>query len=141
MKDFQKWVIAALAGAVLGFGAQSVLAVGFRKARNAEFLAEALSSLRQARQAVQAHKQAKGSWPRGVEALSKAGFLSAEDPPFERLRGSARWVSRYDGQGGFLYVSTTGKVYLNTDLKREKFSPADWKRLKESDALLPGTLY
>ncbi len=141
MKELQKAVLAALVGGMLGFGIQSVLSIGFRYTRNAEFLAEALGSLQEARTAIRLYHAQKGRWPADSNQLVQAGLLDANNPPIERLRGSARWVGRFDGQGGFLYLSATGQIYLNTDLRREKFTPADWKRLKEADMLLAGTLY
>jgi hypothetical protein len=70
-----------------------------------------------------------------------AGFWSPELPPVERLRGSADWVSAYDGEGGFLYLSTTGQIYLNTDLTREKLRGEDIRKLETGDLVPPGAFF
>ena len=70
-----------------------------------------------------------------------AGFWSPVQPPSERLRGSADWVGAYDGDGGFVYLTATGQIYLNTDLTREKLRSADIRMLETGDLVPPGTFF
>ena len=130
MKELPKVFILLLAGFMAGFGFQSVLAIGFRKARNAEFVAEAASRLGALRAKIQGFKDQKGRYPRDAAEMQAAGFWSPEQPPRERLRGGCQWVSSFDGEGGFLYLSPTGQLFLNTDLSREKLRSADREKLK-----------
>lgn len=141
MKDLPKLLISLLAGLVLGFGTQSVAAIGFRKMRTAEFLAGAQAQVLGLRAKVQAFKAEKGRYPKDAAEMQAAGFWTAAQPPVERLRGSGAWVSVFDGQGGFLYLSATGMIHLNTDLKREKLRKADKQLLQTGDLLPPGTFF
>jgi len=138
MKQLPKVFILLLAGFMAGFGFQSVLAIGFRKARNAEFVAEAASRIGSLRGKIQAFKVEKGRYPKDAAEMQSAGFWSPDLPPRERLRGGCQWVSQFDGEGGFLYLSATGQLYLNTDLAREKLRSADREKLRDlvtADAL------
>lgn len=138
MKDLPKVVILLLAGFMAGFGFQSVLTIGFRKARNAEFVAEAASRVGALRAKIQGFKAQKGRYPKDAAEMLAAGFWTADQPPRERLRGGSQWVSAFDGEGGFLYLSATGQLYLNTDLAREKLRSVDREKLKDlvtADAL------
>lgn len=139
MKDLPKVFILLLAGFMAGFGFQSVLAIGFRKARNAEFVAEAAARLGGLRSKIQAFKAEKGRYPNDAAEMLAAGFWTVASPPRERLRGGSQWVSEFNGEGGFCYLSPTGKLYLNTDLSREKLRRVDREKVKD---LVPvGTLY
>jgi hypothetical protein len=141
VKELPKLLIVAVAAFACGFAFQSVLAVTFRKARTAVFLAEADAQVRGLREKVAAFKRAHGRVPRGPAEMVAAGFWSPSQPPVERLRGSADWVGAFDGEGGFLYVSSTGRIYLNDDLKREKMRATDIRALETGDLLPPGTFY
>jgi hypothetical protein len=138
MKQLPKVIILLLAGFIAGFGMQSILAITFRKARNAEFTAEAAGLIGVLRGKVAAFQAQKGRYPRDAAEMQAAGFWSVAEPPFEHFLGASRWVSAYDGEGGFLYLSATGQIFLNTELSREKLRWADRDRVR---ALLPpGTL-
>jgi hypothetical protein len=141
MKELPKVLILVLAGFACGFAAQSVLAVGFRKMRTAEFLAYAQAEVHGLRKKVEAFKTQKGRFPKDAAEMAAAGFWSPAEPPVERLRGSGAWVTAYDGEGGFVYLSATGQIYLNTDLKREKLRHADQELLMHGDLLPPGTFF
>jgi hypothetical protein len=141
MKELPKVFILLLAGFACGFAAQSVLAIGFRKMRTAEFLAHAEAEVHGLRAKIDAFKAQKGRYPKDAGEMAAAGFWSPERPPVERLRGSGQWVSAFDGEGGFVYLSVTGQVYLNTDLKREKLRNADMDKLLHGDLLPPGTFF
>jgi hypothetical protein len=138
MKQLPKVIILLLAGFVAGFGFQSVLAITFKKFRNAEFVSESAGLIGVLRGKLAAFEAQKGRYPRDVAEMQAAGFWTVADPPFEHFLGGSRWVTQYDGEGGFLYLSATGQVFLNTELSREKLSWADRDRVR---ALLPpGTL-
>jgi hypothetical protein len=141
VKELPKLLILLLAGFVAGFGTQSVLAITFRKARSAVFLAEAGAQIRGLRAKVAAFKTVHGRPPRDVAEMVAEGFWSPQSPPVERLRGSADWVGAFDGEGGFLYLTATGQIYLNTDLKREKLRGEDIRTLSTGDLVPPGTFY
>jgi hypothetical protein len=141
MKQAPKFFILLAAGFALGFAAQSVLAVSFRKLRTAEFLAEAQSRVLGLRAKVAAFKAQKGRYPKDAAEMQAAGFWSPAQPPVERLRGGAAWVGEFDGQGGFVYLSATGMIYLNADLKREKLLKADKHKLQTGDLLPPGAFF
>lgn len=141
MKELPKFVIVALAAFVAGFAVQSVLAVGFRKMRTAQLLAQAETQLQALRASVRAFYAEKGRYPKDAAEMQAAGFWSPAQPPVERLRGSGAWVDRFDGQGGFVYLSATGQIHLNTDLKREKLRKADKERLQKGDLLPPGAFF
>lgn len=141
MKELPKALILLLAGFACGFAAQSVLAIGFRKMRTAEFLAYAKAEVGGLRKKVEAFKAQKGRYPKDAAEMAAAGFWAPEQPPVERLRGSGAWVTAYDGQGGFLYLSATGQIFLNTDLKREKLRRVDQDELMHGDLLPPGTFF
>jgi hypothetical protein len=139
MKDLPKFIILLLVGFGLGFGFQSVLGISFRKFRNAEFVAEAQALVTGLREKTKAYHAKTGRWPQGPEEMVRLGFWSVSQPPQERLRGGAGWSSEFTGEGGFLYLSATGQVYLNADLKREKMFKADWNRVM--DLVPAGKLY
>lgn len=141
MKELPKLVIMLLAGLVLGFGTQSVMAVGFRKMRTAEFLAAAEAQVLGLRAKTAAFKAEKGRYPKDAAEMAAAGFWRPAQPPVERLRGSGAWVTVFDGQGGFVYLSATGMIHLNTDLKREKLRKADKLKLQTGDLLPPGAFF
>jgi len=67
----------------------------------------------------------QGRYPRDAAEMAAAGLWAVSDPPVERLRGGAQWVGHFDGEGGFLYDSATGRVLLNVDLKNEKLRAQD----------------
>jgi hypothetical protein len=138
MKQLPKVIILLLAGFVAGFGMQSVLAITFRKFRNAEFVAEADGLIGVLRSKVKAYQAKNGRYPRDVEEMQAAGFWTVAQPPFEHLRGGSQWVTQYDGEGGFVYLSATGEIFLNTELSREKLRWADRDRVRT--LLPPGTL-
>ena len=138
MKQLPKVIILLLAGFLVGFGMQSVIAIQFRKFRNAEFVAEAEGLLDVLRGKVKAYQAKTGRYPADAQTMVTAGFWTVAEPPRERLRGGSRWVSQFDGTGGFCYLSPTGEIFLNTDLSREKLFRADRERVR---ALVPaGTL-
>ena len=141
MKQLPQYLIMLLAGFVLGFGGVSVVQIGQKKLRTAVFLAEAEGEVLGLRQRVAQFKAAQGRFPRDPGEMVTAGFWRVDEPPVERLRGSANWVTAYDGEGGFVYLSPSGKIYLNTDLKREKFLSTDKKKLMTGDLLPPGTFF
>ena len=141
MKDLPKLLISLLAGFVLGFGGFSVVQIGQRKLRTAVFLAEAEGQVHGLRIKLATYKADQGRYPKDAAEMVAAGFWTVQDPPYERLRGSAAWVPEFDGEGGFLYLSATGKIYLNTDLKREKLLKADKQKLMTGDLLPPGTFF
>ena len=139
MKQWPQVIILLLAGFVGGFAMKGVLDITFKKFRNAEFVAEADGLLGVLNGKVTAFKAQKGRFPRDAAEMQAAGFWTVAQPPSERLRGGDQWVSHFDGEGGFLYLSATGQIYLNTDLSREKLFRADRKRVR---ALVPaGALY
>ena len=138
MKQLPKVIILLLAGFIAGFGFQSVLAIQQRKFRNMEFVAEAAGLLGVLRGKATAFHAQKGRYPHDAAEMQAAGFWAVADPPYEHFLGGSRWVTQYDGEGGFLYLSATGQIFLNTELSREKLSWADRDRVR---ALLPpGTL-
>ena len=141
MKELPKLVILLLAGFMAGFAFQSVLAITFRKARTAVFLAEAEAQIRGLREKVAAFRAAHGRPPRDVSEMVAQGFWDPSQPPAERLRGSANWVTAFDGEGGFLYLSATGQIFLNDDLKREKLRAEDMRKLESGQLVPPGTFY
>lgn len=141
MKELPKLVILLLAGFTAGFAFQSVLAVGFRKMRTAQFLAQAEAQVRGLRVGVAAFQAEKGRFPKDAAEMQAAGLWTAAQPPVERLRGSGAWVTVFDGQGGFVYLSPSGRIYLNTDLKREKLRRMDKEKLQTGDLLPPGTFF
>jgi hypothetical protein len=141
LKSLPKLVILLLAGFMAGFAAQIVLAITFRKARTAVFLSEAEGEIMGLRAKVADFKRLHGRYPSGPDEMLRAGFWPAAQPPVERLRGSADWSDRYDGEGGFLYLSATGQIYLNTDLTREKLRWDDIHKLEHGDLVPPGTFF
>lgn len=141
MKELPKILILLVAGFAVGFGFQSVLAITFRKARTAVFLAEADGQVRGLRLKVSEFRLRHGRVPRDVPEMVASGFWSPAEPPTERLRGCADWVTAYDGEGGFVYLTATGQIYLNTDLTREKLRTADIRKLETGDLVPPGTFF
>ncbi len=140
-RDFQKYVIAALAGFCLGWGAQSVMGITMRKAANSRFLAESESTLKSLRSSIGAFKDKEGRFPAGVPELYAKGYLDPSHPPQESMRRGAQWRDAWDGEGGFVYQSAVGAVFLNADVSREKFFPADWDRIKKGGLFPPGKIY
>lgn len=140
-KELPKLIIVLVAGFAAGFAFQSVLAIGFRKMRTAEFLAYAEAEVHGLRKKVAVFYAEKGRYPKDAAEMQAAGFWTPAQPPTERLRGSGAWVTRFDGEGGFVYLSPTGQIYLNTDLKREKLRHADQVKLQTGDLLPPGTFF
>ena len=139
MKQLPKVIILLLVGFMAGFGMKGVLDITFKKFRNAEFVAEAGGLLGVLRGKVLAYHTQKGHFPQDAASMQAAGFWTIADPPKERLRGGSQWVAQFDGEGGFLYLSNTGQIFLNTDLSREKLFKADRERVR---ALVPqGALY
>jgi hypothetical protein len=140
-KILPKLIITLLAGVALGFGAQSVMSIGFKKMRTASLLAEARGQVIGLNAKVQAFKAAKGRYPKDAAEMAAAGFWRADELPVERLKGSGHWATDFDGEGGFLYLSATGQVFLNTDLKREKLRRADIELLKSGTLVPLGTFF
>jgi hypothetical protein len=133
-------VILILAAFAAGFAGKSVLDITFKKFRNAEFVAEAEGLLGVLRQKTSAFRTQKGRFPRDPAEMQAVGFWTVNEPPRERLgAGGSRWVASFDGEGGFVYLSSTGQIYLNSDLSREKFFRAD--RQKVAALVPPGALY
>ena len=141
MKELPKLIILILAGFVAGFSAYAGTNIFQRKMRTSAFLAEAEGEVLGLRQKVAALQARTGHRPADVAALVRAGLWDPQHPPVERLRGQARWSGSWDGEGGFCYVSASGQIYLNTDLKREKLLGSDIERLKTGDLLPPGTFF
>lgn len=141
MKRLPQYVIVFVAGLVAGFGAFAGSQIFQKKMRTAVFLAEARVEVDNLRQKVTAFRVQAKRYPVDAAELVKAGIVDPAKPPVERLRGSSRIVKAWDGEGGFLYLSATGQVYLNADMKREKLLGADIDRLKNGDLLPPGTFY
>jgi len=141
MKNLPKLLISLLAGFVLGFGGFSVVQIGQRKLRTAVFLAEAEGQVRGLRAKLATYYADQGRYPKDAAEMVAQGFWTVKDPPYEHLRGSAAWVTAFDGQGGFVYLSASGKIYLNTDLKREKFLRSDKLKLINGNLLPPGTFF
>ncbi|HTB22409.1 MAG TPA: hypothetical protein VK914_06860 [bacterium] len=141
MKELSKIIIVFVAAFSAGFAFQGVLATTFRKARTAVFLAEADGQVQGLRLKVADFKRREGRFPKDIPEMVAQGFWSPAQPPCERLRGCADWVTAYDGEGGFLYLSATGQIYLNTDLTREKLRSADIHKLETGDLVPPGTFF
>ena len=132
--------IVFVAGFAAGFAGKSVADIGMKKSVNRGLLSEAEAWVQAGRRAVAQFRQKEGRLPVAAVELFKTGLLKADDAPYERLRGGARWVGQWDGQGGFLYVSATGQVYLNADISRQKFSRDDWRKIIDGALLPPGVL-
>ncbi len=129
-----------VAGLATGFAAKSVADIGFKKSVNKGLLSEAEAWVQACRRAVTQYRLVQGRQPQTAADLFKVGLLKPDDAPFERLRGGSRWVSQWDGQGGFLYLSATGQVFLNADISRQKFTRHDWRRIIDGHLLPPGVL-
>jgi hypothetical protein len=140
MKDFQRYLIVAVAAFCLGFVVQSVMGVTLRKAANSRFISESELELKELRAALSGFHAKEKRFPAGVAELYAKGYLDPAQPPVESMRRKARWVSRWDGEGGFVYLSATGQVYLNADVSREKFFRIDWKRVKDGAMFPPGKI-
>ncbi len=140
MKDLAKFLIIGLAGFGLGWAAQSGFGIALRKARNRAFLDESESRLKALRLMVRDHHARKGRFPGGPGDLYASGALSPLDPPVEGMRRGAKWVGAFDGEGGFVYLSPTGELYLNADVSREKFFRSDWKRVLEGGLFPKGSI-
>ena len=141
MKDFQRYLIVAVGAFCLGFVFQSVLGITLRKASNSRFVSETELTLKGLRATVQRFRDKERRFPRGVAELYAKGYLDPEQPPVESMRRGATWAPRWDGEGGFVYVSATGSLYINADVSREKFFKADWKRVKDGGMFPPGKIY
>jgi hypothetical protein len=139
MKGF-RYGILILAGFCVGWGAQSVMGIGIRKAANSRFLSESGATLTLARQAVAAFRAREGRFPKGPGELFAKGDLNPADPPVESMHKGARWAPEWDGEGGFVYLSGTGELYLNADVSREKFFRSDWKRVFEGGMFPKGKI-
>ena len=137
-KTLPKLIITLVGGFCLGFGAEGVASIGFQKMRTAEFLAEAVGQIRHLDDGLAAYHAVHGRYPADPAGLLAAGLWTAARPPVERLRGSGRWVRRFDGAGGFLYDSPTGKVYLNVDLKNDKLRGQDAAEIRRGGIVPPG---
>jgi hypothetical protein len=137
MKGFQRYLISLLVGFILGWGSQSVIGIKFRKFRNADFLEQSELILRSLRRELGAFKAKNGRAAKGPMELYVSGQLNPADPPRESLRMQSRWVNQWDGEGGFLYLTASGQIYLNADVSREKFFRSDWKKVLESDLFPP----
>lgn len=141
MKDLPKLIITLIAGIALGFALQSITSIGFSKMRTSEFLAYAQAEVHGLRKKVEVFRAEKDRYPKDVTEMAAAGFWQPSLPPTERLRGSGAWVTQYDGEGGFVYLSGTGKIYLNVDLKNDKLRSVDRAMLLSGDLVPPGTFY
>jgi hypothetical protein len=140
MKDFQRYLIVGVAAFCLGFVVQSVMGVTLRKAANSRFISESELELKGLRASLSAFHAKEKRFPAGVAELYSKGYLDPAQPPVESMRRSARWLSQWDGEGGFVYLSVTGQVYLNADVSREKFFRHDWKRVKDGGMFPPGKI-
>jgi hypothetical protein len=139
MQQLSKLIICLLAGFALGFGAEGIVNIGFQKMRTAEILGEAVAQLRHLDDETLAFQAVHGRFPRDAAEMAAAGLWKASDPPVERLRGGAQWVAAFDGEGGFVYASATGKVYLNVDLRNEKLRAADAAEVRAGGIVPDGT--
>ena len=140
-KTLPKLIITLIAGIALGFGTQSVMSIGFKKMRTSSLLAEAQAQVVGLSAKVQAFKATHGRYPQDAAEMAAAGFWRPDEPPVERLKGSGHWATAFDGEGGFLYLSATGQVFLNADLKREKLRSVDIDLLKSGTLVPPGTFF
>ncbi|MES2201478.1 MAG: hypothetical protein V4498_04430, partial [candidate division FCPU426 bacterium] len=86
MRDFQKYLILALAAFCLGWGAQSVMGIGMRKAANSRFLMESEATLKTLRGLVAKFRAEQGRFPGGVAELYAKGLLDPAFPPVESMR-------------------------------------------------------
>lgn len=140
MKGF-RYAILLIAGFCLGWGAQSGAGIAMRKSTNSRLISESEIALKVARAGVASFKAREKRFPRGVAELFSHADLDPADPPAESWHRGARWASTWDGEGGFLYLSATGQVYLNADVSREKFFRADWKRVLDGDLFPKGKIF
>ena len=140
MKGF-RYAILILAGFCLGWGAQSGMGIAMRKSTNSRFISESEIALKVARAAVASFKAREKRLPKSAAELFAKGYLDPADPPAESWHRGARWASEWDGEGGFLYLSATGQVFLNADVSREKFMGRDWKRVLNGDLFPPGRIF
>lgn len=140
MKGF-RYAIMALAGFCLGWGLHSVVGIGMRKSANSRFLSESEITLKSTRAAVARFRDREKRFPGGLGELLAKGDLDAANVPIEAMRKGARWVSAWDGDGGFVYLSGTGELFLNADISREKLLRADWKRVLEGDMFPKGKIF
>lgn len=141
MKDFQKYLIVAVAAFCLGFMVQSIMRVTLRKAANSRFVSESDLTLQALRATLSRFHNKENRFPVGVAELYAKGYLDPAQPPVESMRRGATWLPAWDGEGGFVYLSATGQVYLNADVSREKFFSNDWKRVKDGTMFPPGKIY
>jgi hypothetical protein len=141
MKEFQNYSIVAVVAFGLGFSSWTGLGVFQRKTANSRFLLESHHTLEGIRGSLKRFRQEKGRFPRNVSELYDGAYLDPAQPPIESMRRGGQWVSAWDGEGGFLYLSGTGQVYLNADVSREKFFGNDWKEVLEGGMFPPGKIY
>lgn len=140
MKGF-RYGILLIAGFCLGWGAQSGAGIAMRKSSNSRFISESEISLKVARSAVEAFRAREKRFPKSAAELFAKGDLDPLDPPAESWHRGARWSPAWDGEGGFVYLSATGQVYLNADVSREKFFSKDWKRVLDGGLFPPGKIF
>jgi hypothetical protein len=136
-----RYAILLVAGFCLGWGAQSLMGIAMRKSANSRFLSESELTLKAARGKVASFKAREKRFPAGVGELVAKGYLDAADMPIESMHREARWVGEWDGDGGFVYLSSTGELYLNADVSREKFFRSDWKRVLDGDLFPKGKIF
>jgi hypothetical protein len=136
-----RYAIMFLAGFCVGWGAQSLMGIAMRKSANSRFLSESELTLEGLRAGIARFKASEKRFPKNVQELVAKGEINPSDPPVESMQRGARWVSVWDGEGGFVYLSGTGEVYLNADVSREKFFHADWKRVLEGDLFPKGKIF
>jgi len=140
MKGF-RYAIMALGGFCLGWGAQSVMGIAMRKSANSRFLSESELTLKSTRAAIARFQAREKRFPKGPAELLLKGDLQASSMPVESMRKGAQWVPAWDGQGGFVYLSASGQVFINADVSREKFFRSDWKRVLEGGMFPKGKIY
>jgi len=140
MKGF-RYAILLIAGFCLGWGAESGAGIMMRKATNSRFISESQIALEVARAGLRAFRAHEGRLPKDARELFIKGYLNPTDPPAESWHRGARWVGAWDGEGGFVYLSATGQVFLNADVSREKFFHSDWKRVLDGDLFPKGAIY
>jgi hypothetical protein len=136
-----RYAIMFVAGFCMGWGAQSLMGIAMRKSANSRFLSESELTLETLRARIASFKAKEKRFPKGIDELVAKGYVSPSDPPVESMQRGARWVPEWDGDGGFLYLSSTGEVYLNADVSREKFFRVDWKRVLDGDLFPKGKIF
>jgi hypothetical protein len=140
MKGF-RYAILLVAGFCLGWGAEAGMGIAMRKSANSRFLDDSQVTLGSLRAVIAKFSATEKRFPKGVGELIAKGYLDPTDPPVESMHRGARWVGAWDGQGGFLYLSATGEIYLNADVSREKFLSSDWPRVLRGDLFPKGEIF